>query len=270
MSLRSTVARLKNVLRGPAPPSPPFSQRAGFVSDNASQWYDPVLLSPATVGRLATNETTLRGILKLLGRLESDDYLEFVASYYHEGLSRYGSSWVFADILGVLSASCQLLRPESYLEIGVRRGRSMAVVVDANPSCDIVGFDLWLQDYAGMPNSGPDRVRDEMDKLGMKGSLELVSGSSHETVPRYLREHPEHFFDLVTVDGDHTERGATIDLRIVMPRVKRGGILVFDDIAHPHHPELARVWNRVVVNSAMFRTWEFRDLGFGVGLAVRS
>ena len=267
---RSVVTRLKNALRGTAPPPVPFAERARFTTGNGADWYDPILLSPATVGRLATDKTTLEGVFDLLGKLEPDDYRQFVTSYYREGLTRYGSAWVYADILTVLSASCQLLCPERYLEIGVRRGRSMAVVVDASPDCHIVGFDLWLQDYAAMPNPGPDFVRGELEKLGMRGTLELVSGSSRETVRRYFREHPDLFFDVITVDGDHTERGAIDDLVAVMPRLKRGGVLVFDDIAHPHHTELAAVWNTVVVNNSMFRTWEFRDLGFGVGLAIRS
>jgi predicted O-methyltransferase YrrM len=270
-SARTALSRLKGVLRGPTPPLVPFAERAGFTrGGGASNWYDPILLNPATVGGLATDKATLERVAALLAKLEPDDYQQFVTSYYREGLTRYGGAWVYADILTVLSAASQLLRPERYLEIGVRRGRSLATVLEACPECHVVGFDLWMQDYAGMPNPGPEFVREEIAKLGMTGTLELVSGSSHETVARYFREHPDQFFDLITVDGDHTEQGARDDLVTVIPRLKRGGILVFDDIAHPHHPELTAVWNDVVVNKAMFRTWGYRDLGFGVGLAIRS
>lgn len=268
-AVRSAVMRLKNAFREPAPTPVPLSERGGFIRESGSDWYDPILLSPATVGRLATDSTTLEGILALLGKLEPDDYSRFLTSYYREGLTRYGSAWVYADILTVLGAACQLLRPRNYLEIGVRRGRSLAVVAETSPGCDIVGFDLWMEGYAGMANPGPEFVRGEIEKVGLRGTLELVSGSSHETVPRYLREHPDLFFDLMTVDGDHSEEGATRDLETVLPRLKRGGMLVFDDIAHPQHPELASVWNTVVVRNSMFRSWEFRDLGFGVGLAIR-
>ncbi|HEX9659999.1 MAG TPA: class I SAM-dependent methyltransferase, partial [Rhodothermales bacterium] len=80
---------------------------------------------------------------------------------------------------------------------------------------------------------------------------------------------PDLCFDLMTVDGDHTARGASEDLRNVTTRLKLGGVLVFDDIAHPHHPDLRDVWVREIVRSPMFRTWEFCDLGFGIGVAVR-
>ena len=54
-----------------------------------------------------------------------------------------------------------------------------------------------------------------------------------------------------------------------MPRLKRGGVLVFDDIVHPRHPYLADVWRRVVADDPRFVTWAFTELGYGVALAVR-
>jgi predicted O-methyltransferase YrrM len=271
--IRRLAGRLARLLRGDfrrgAPPPLPRAASACFSSADSGQWYEPVLLNPATIGRLATSEATLREVTDVLSRLEPDDYGRFVSGYYREGLERYGSAWVYADILSVLAASSRLLKPARYLEIGVRRGRSMAAVVAATPNCEVVGFDLWLAGYAGMDNPGPDFVRTEIAKFRSEGRLDLISGSSHDTVPRYFRDHPDLYFDLITVDGDHSASGATRDLQNVVPRLALGGVLVFDDIAHPHHPEVRDVWLREIVRSSLFRTWEFCDLGFGVGLAVR-
>ena len=77
---RSAMSFLKRAVLGASPPPPPFSERSGFHSDNGSQWYDPVLLSAETVGRLATGESTLRKVSEQLGRLDPDDYLQFVKS----------------------------------------------------------------------------------------------------------------------------------------------------------------------------------------------
>jgi len=77
------------------------------------------------------------------------------------------------------------------------------------------------------------------------------------------------FFDLITVDGDHSEWGAEQDLRQVYQRLKIGGVLVFDDICHPLHPYLAGVWQRAVATDRRFATWQFAELGYGVALAVR-
>jgi predicted O-methyltransferase YrrM len=100
---------------------------------------------------------------------------------------------------------------------------------------------MFIEGYAGMDNPGPALVRSELARVDFRGGLEFVLGDSHKVLPAYFREHPEVYFDLITVDGDHSEAGARADLATVLPRLKVGGALVFDDIAHVVHPELAGV-----------------------------
>jgi predicted O-methyltransferase YrrM len=145
----------------------------------------------------------------------------------------------------------------------------MGEVAAAAPSCAIIGFDLWVQEYASMPNPGPDFVKDELRRIGHTGEIELISGDSHETVPKFLASNPNAFFDLVTVDGDHSRHGAGQDLAHVLPRLRIGGVIVFDDIAHPAHPYLLNVWQKLVQSDSRFGTWQFTELGYGVALAVR-
>lgn len=249
--------------------SVPAASRSVFRLPNIDDWYHPVVLGPLTLAGLSTSSTVLRQVIEIAERLESDAYLRYLLAYYNAGLERFGDAWQYADIATVLLAAAQLVRPESYLEIGVRRGRSMAMVAATCPACDIVGFDIWIPDYAGMPNPGPDFVRSEMTKLGHQGDLQLLSGDSHETIPAYLAQHPDSFFDLVSVDGDHSRKGAKQDLRDILPRIKVGGVLVFDDICHPSLPYLADIWRRVIVADGRFATWEFVELGYGVACAIR-
>jgi len=145
----------------------------------------------------------------------------------------------------------------------------MAMVVAGNPGCSVVGFDMWQADYAGIENPGPAFVREELARLGHNGSLEFVDGNSHETVPAYFAEHPDTFFDLITVDGDHGLEGAAQDLRDVMGHLSIGGVLVFDDTVHPAHPGLAGVWRDVVVSDDRFSAWAYDDVGYGVAVAIR-
>ena len=128
---------------------------------------------------------------------------------------------------------------------------------------------MWIDDYAGMENPGPDHVRSELEKVGHRGKLELIDGNSHSVVPALFRERPELSFDLITVDGDHSVKGAAQDLEDVLPRLNIGGVLVFDDTRHPAHPELHDVWHSVVGSQRRYATWEFDDVGYGVALAVR-
>jgi predicted O-methyltransferase YrrM len=232
-------------------------------------WYPPALVSASMIACRALRAETVRSVAKTLEALERDAYVEFLLSYYKAGLDRFGDGWRYADITTVLAAAAELIGPRRYLEIGVRRGRSLAVVAQRSPTCHITGFDLWVPDYAGMANPGPSFVRGELAKLGHAGPLDLVSGDSHVEVPRYFRSHPDAFFDLITVDGDHSRRGAALDLRAVIPRLAIGGALVFDDIAHPLHRYLRPVWEQEVERDERFATWRFDELGYGVALAVR-
>ena len=198
-------ARLKRPTRAKASatsshsvPAERLVGRAVFDARELGSWYPPVLLGPGTLGTLATSSDTLRQAIDVLERLESDEYIRYLLAYYREGLQRFGDVWRYADIVTVLIAAAQLLRPASYLEIGVRRGRSMAVVAQACPECEAIGFDLWTGDYAGMANPGPAFVRAEMRKVGHTGRLELISGNSHVTLPAYFEAHPDAFFDWIT------------------------------------------------------------------------
>jgi predicted O-methyltransferase YrrM len=49
-------------------------------------------------------------------------------------------------------------------------------------------------------------------------------------------------FDLITVDGDHTDEGAS-DVSATVHLLRPGGWLLFDDLVHPLHT-LLPVWQR--------------------------
>ena len=262
------------VCRVPLPtynsPAMPVATWCGSaVKSRGANIYPPVLAGPSTIEGYCAGEAVVEEALEILQSLQPDDYIRYTSEYYREGLQRFGRAWVYADIVTVLLGLSKLMQPNSYLEIGVRRGRSLAAVASQVATCDIVGFDRWEPNYAGIPNPGPDFVRAEMRRIGHIGKLDLISGDSHRTVPTYLKSHPDAFFELITVDGDHTEWGASLDLYHVLPRLKIGGAIVFDDIAHPTHPHLRRVWQRMVMDDARFVAWEFDELGYGVAFAVR-
>ncbi len=41
-----------------------------------------------------------------------------------------------------------------------------------------------------------------------------------------------HFFDRFTVDGEHSPRGVSLDVRDLLLRLKVGGVIVFNDISY--------------------------------------
>lgn len=207
--------------------------------------------------------------IDLMGRLTPDDYTSFLNKYYADGLRRFGNGWHYADIVTVLLCLAETLEPRSYLEIGVRRGRSVAAVANLIPRCSLFLLDMWVPNYAGMENPGTDFVQQELMRIGHQGPVRFINGDSHDTLPALFREIPEITFDLITVDGDHSRIGAIQDLCDVLPRLNLGGAIVFDDVCHPLHPELAKVWDDLVVSNPRFSSFTYRDAGYGVGFAIR-
>lgn len=234
-----------------------------------TQWLSPVLLSAASLLRKSSSTENLVGVVTSLRRLSSDDYSEFMIEYLERGIALCGDTWGYCDLLSVLRASSDLLRVRTYLEIGVRRGRSVGIVVDRAPAVDVYGFDLWVPDYAGMANPGASFVHDEMARLDHQGKLDLISGDSRTTLPRFLSEHADLSFDLITIDGDHSEEGARADLLNALPRLRQGGVMVMDDVAHPQHRYLKDCWVECVASDPRFDTAMYTDLGYGVAFAVR-
>ncbi len=241
-----------------------------FEPNDEEAFYSPAILGPSTIAECATSPQTLQLVRSVLDKIEPDKYVRYLKLYFDEGRQRFGSQWKLLEIMNVLYAAAQLIRPRRYLEIGVRRGRSMAMVLAACPEVEVVGFDMWMEDYAGMENPGANFVKNEMKKVAPLARVQLIDGDSHQTVPAYLKENPATLFDLITVDGDHTEKGALQDLRDVLPRLSMGGVIVFDDVSHPEHPYLMKTWRTAVTEDGGLASYEFTELGYGVAFAVRN
>jgi len=246
--------------------------RPRYIADTPNTGGPQVLEAyfPPTISTIAGAALSFEAVdfvIGLLRKLTPSEESEGQEIFYLWAQGKFGRSWRYADITTVLCSASMAVRPKAYLEIGVRRGRSAAVVGAISSDCAIYGFDLWLPGYANAPNPGPDFVRGELRAAGHAGEVTLVSGDSKKTVPAFLREHPGLFFDLITVDGDHSVAGAARDLANVLPRLKIGGVIVFDDVCSA--PSLLRVWGRFVKDDARYRSWEFTEAGAGIAAAIR-
>lgn len=234
-----------------------------------TQWYPALMLSAESIAQRAVDAGRIEEAIALLNNLSKDDYSEYLLSYYREGVRRFSSNWRYADIVTVLLALAEQLQPKSYLEIGVRRGRSVSAVASKAPACDLYMFDMWVSNYAGMENPGQKLVSQELEKFSHSGSRIFTDGNSHQTLKPFFKAHEDLAFDLITVDGDHSYDGAVEDLCDVLPRLKIGGAIVFDDVCHPKHRYLQDVWKHLIVEDSRFSSWTCADVGYGVGFALR-
>lgn len=226
----------------------------------------PNPLTPLTFTQAATSGEAITFVTELLGKLTPDDEGAGLRTFYRSSQAQFGKHWRFADLYTTLWAASTFIQPASYLEIGVRRGRSAAVVGATCPDCPIFGFDLWTPDYIGAPNPGPDFVRGELRSAGHRGTVELISGDSQGTVPGFLAKHPDLYFDLITVDGTKSLMGVAADFANVLPRLKVGGVVVSDDM--PYVPILRRVWSKFIQRDGRYMACSPTGAG-GTAAALR-
>ncbi len=219
-----------------------------------------------TLANAATSREAADFVVKLLETLSVCNETSGQQLFYRWAVDKFGRYWHDADIMTLLWAAATLGRPNNYLEIGVRRGRSAAVVAAIRSECAIYGFDLWVAGYAGDENPGPSFVRNEIRAVRHRGHVELISGDSRKTVSAFLQHHPELYFDLITVDGDHSVIGAAADFANVLPRLKVGGIIVCDDVCLP---SVQRVWEKIIKQDSRYVSWDYTYSAYGVAAAIR-
>lgn len=228
-----------------------------------------ILLNPSTLAKIASKISTWEEILSFHGQLVTDIYIQETDAFYRQALETYKEDWTYLDLVNVLYTATKLVKPKNYLEIGVRRGRSACVVVRGNSEVNIYAFDMWIENYAGVENPGPNYVSQQLKEHGHTGEVTFIDGNSRKTIPQFFDENPEIMFDLINVDGDHSDEGAKIDLDNVISRLNIGGVLVFDDISHPQLKSLYQVWKTFIQENPNLAFYEFNENGNGVAFAIR-
>lgn len=171
----------------------------------------------------------------------------------------------------ILGSFVELASPANYFEIGTRRGHSLCMVVaSSSQPLDVYCFDLWVENYSGEENPGPSLIETELKRFGFKGNITFISGDSRYTVPAFFSDggNPQQF-ELLMVDGDHSDEGAERDLENVAEHVACGGLLVFDDITHPDHPGLLAVWRKIMQRHPEFEARESLEQEYGWAVAQR-
>jgi predicted O-methyltransferase YrrM len=152
-------------------------------------------------------------------------------------------------------------QPQSYLEIGVRDGASLTTVL---LSTDSVRFLTLCDSYGGM-YGGSGRgshahIDNLLSKIGYRHFVQYLDGDSREVL-----QFAHYDYDMALVDADHSVEGALADLKDVWPRLKNGGIIVLDDLDHPSHSYLNKMFHDFAALHPAAKIWELHE-GHGVGV----
>lgn len=146
----------------------------------------------------------------------------------------HGHPWALWNVLHSIAASRKVV---AYLEVGVCYGHSLKVVLDQQFPERLTLCDTWGGEYGGEQFGGPTHIQALLGQLHYPNPVTFLNGNSHQLLKTVTER-----FDLILVDGDHSPEGAKEDLEDCWPLLTPGGLLVFDDLAHPAHPELFSVF----------------------------
>lgn len=244
-------------------------QKNNYLNYSSEKIFDPIIFTPKFIFEEVKQPIYNTEIKKILDHQQDEPYLKFVSKYYEKISLKHKKHSSYVDLVKILHVVSKLIKPENYLEIGVRRGRSISIVAKNSPYCELYAFDMWIQNYAGVKNPGPKLVKKELKRVNHKGKIHFFDGKSQKTIPNFKKNNPKVFFDLICIDGDHSFYGAKKDLTSLIEMLKIGGFLVFDDTNSFEHPFLKDLWFNVVKKRDDFITCEFNELGLGVSIATR-
>lgn len=145
------------------------------------------------------------------------------------------------------------LELKTFIEIGVYRGKSLFSVAPAFADNDgrCYGIDPWLSDNFKEVELSDDlralvdhhadttdfdalyqEVSDRSVALDMEDTVTLIRKTSEDAAPRFAKRFKKHgaFIDMLHIDGNHDEYYVNLDAKLYIPMVRKGGVIVFDDI----------------------------------------
>lgn len=133
-----------------------------------------------------------------------------------------------------------LMKPDTVVEIGVFGGKSlvpMAYALRENKKGKAYGIDPWMSaaSVEGMTGVNKDwwgsinhemimsGLADKVNQFGLDHYIQLIRATSVDAEPIMN-------IDILHIDGNHSEEASTADVYKWVPMVRKGGVIIFDDL----------------------------------------
>lgn len=201
--------------------------------------------------------------------LEDKVEIRISRDFYRDSPLTFVGRQKFGHMLGRIKLLERALEVHGHIvECGVYRGSIFMSLYNActllEPyGCNrkIIGFDT----FSGFPRpseeDGPDveegavnagdGAKELLEHLiaqdagsrigGHIPKTELIAGDAVETIPKYVKDHPDLLIAMLILDFDIYEP-LLVALQHFLPLVVKGGVVAFDDINAPKYPGAARAF----------------------------
>jgi len=166
----------------------------------------------------------LNGILQNIEHIvyQSGSLLEGNSFYYHNTLQKYPE--LFAKQINLYWAG--IMAETRICEIGFNAGHSaMLMLLGRNPTpIDFTIFDIGHHYYT---KPCLEYIKNTFPHV----QFEFIEGDSTVEMPLWIEKHPELIeqYEIIHVDGGHTEHCIRNDMENASKLVKPNGIIIIDD-----------------------------------------
>ena len=181
--------------------------------------------------------------------------------------------WQYKSEFSKLLAHYSNLKPSKIMEIGTANGGTLfAHCKLASENATIISVDLPGGKFGGGYPAWKISIYNEFAKSNQH--LHLIRGSSYdqETFEKVKKILGTDLLDYILIDGDHTYDGVKKDFDMYSPLVKKGGSIVFHDIAL-HNGSTCQVdlfWKDIKSNYEHYEFIQDKDHGkFGIGILIK-
>ncbi len=148
--------------------------------------------------------------------------------------------WCTEEKASILMDLLFLKRPQKVVEIGVWGGKSLiplAIALNQNQRGVIYGIDPWKTDASTFQLEGDhlewwNEVDHERIYNGFMSKINLYHLGDVVEVVRASSKDAEIIdeIDFLHIDGNHSEISSLFDVKKWVPHVKKGGIIILDDL----------------------------------------
>ena len=198
-----------------------------------------------------------------------DEAIDFVYGHSFLGLS-VGIFQIRQEITGLMR-EVQSIAPRTALEIGAARGGTLYLLTRAaHPEARIISLDLPQALMGGRYSRWRRLLYESFAVKGQK--ICVLRGDSHAQLMKeqVKKELCGNDLDVLLIDGDHSYEGVKRDFEMYSPLVRKGGIVMFHDIA-PHAEDhtvgVPRFWQEVKMthdSKEIVNDWDQGWAGIGV------
>lgn len=198
--------------------------------------------------------------------LTGEDLLKFAFSEVGSLIT----PWQYLEEITALVEEIERLQPKRALEIGTANGGTLFLLCRlAHPKAKVMSIDLPEGQFGG---GYPEWKTEIYQKFALpEQSLQLLRADSHrlETEQAVRSFFGKKELDYLFIDGDHTYEGVKQDFEMYSPMVRKGGLIVFHDIAeHPGSEcQVDKFWHEVKEGrdyKEFVNDWKQGQYGIGV------